>query len=325
MSTRYLQNRRHHDVFQNVAIWGYWKNAKRLQKREEGAIAVCSIPNGWIWGIPLDEETTSIGVVLHKSTFKEKRTKKLEEIYAEMIVESSLIADMISVGKLVSNVSLEEDYSYTADFFCGPGYFMTGDAACFLDPLLSSGVHLATYSALLAAASVTSILRGEVSEEQAVNFYDKSYRQAYLRFLVFVSAFYDQNRGKDSYFWEAQKLSNHDFSGSDASLAFVNLVSGVEDLVDAQEGVPDLFIGEMGKRMMENHKLREDKQALKNYSTNTRIQSNAQFFNTVEGFSSLSAAGAIDGLYVKTTPNIGLARANLSIKEPIKKQISVTT
>lgn len=307
MSTRYLKNRRQHNVFQNIAIWGYWKNVKRLPG-QEGAIAVGSIPEGWLWGIPLDEETMSIGVVMHKTAYKERRTKKLEEIYADAIAQCPLIQDMIAPGELVSEVKVEQDYSYTSDYFCGNGYFMSGDAACFLDPLLSSGVHLATYSALLAAASISSILRGEINEEQAANFYDKSYRQAYLRFLVFVSAFYDQNRGKDSYFWEAQKLSRHDFSGADLKLAFLNLVSGVEDLVDVQEALPDLVVGEMSKRIKENHNLRQDKQALKDKPNDAAIQNNAQFFNAVEGFFSLTAAGAIDGVYVVTKPQLGLAQ-----------------
>ncbi|GAB1542203.1 NAD(P)/FAD-dependent oxidoreductase [Scytonema sp. NUACC21] len=225
MSTRYLKNRRNHNAFQNIAIWGYWKNLKRLPQAQEGAITIASIPEGWLWGIPLDKNIMSIGVVMHKDIYKERRTKKLEDIYSEAILDCPLIADTIAPGKLVSEVKVEQDYSYTSDFFCGPGYFMSGDAACFLDPLLSSGVHLATYSALLAAASITSIIEGKVTQEQATNFYDKSYRLAYLRFLMFVSAFYDQNRGKDSYFWQVQKLSRHDFSGADLKLVFLNLVS----------------------------------------------------------------------------------------------------
>lgn len=187
---------------------------------------------------------------------------------------------------------------------------MSGDAACFLDPLLSSGVHLATYSALLASASISSILRGEVNEEKAANFYDKSYRQAYLRFLVFVSAFYDQNRGKDSYFWEAQRLSRHDFSHIDLKLAFTSLVSGVEDLTDAKEALPDIVLGEMSKRLKENCSLRQDKQALavKEKISEKEVKSNAQFFSAVEGMTSLTAAGAVDDLYVKTKPRLGLAR-----------------
>jgi flavin-dependent dehydrogenase len=318
MATRYLKNRRQHNVFQNLAIWGYWKNVKRLPNGQEGAIAVGSIPEGWLWGIPLDEEIMSVGVVVHKSAYKEKRTKNLNDTYAEAIAQCPLIADMVAPGELVSEVKIEQDYSYTSDSFCGSGYFMSGDAACFLDPLLSSGVHLATYSGLLAAASITSILKGEVAEEQAANFYDKSYRQAYLRFLVFVSAFYDRNRGKDSYFWEAQKLSRHDFSGFDLKLAFLNLVSGVEDLVDAQEAVTDLVMDEMSQRISENHDLRQDKAALASLDQ-SKVKGNANFFNAVEGFFSLSAAGAIDDLYVVTKPHLGLARASQTAElQPVR-------
>ena len=317
MTTRYLKNRRQHNGFQNIAIWGYWKNVLRLPKDQEGVIAVGSIPEGWLWGIPLDEEIMSVGVVMHKSTYKEKYSKKLENIYAEMIAECPLIADMVAPGQLVSDVKVEQDYSYTSDSFCGPGYFISGDAACFLDPLLSSGVHLATYSALLAAASIRSIIRGEVTQSQAASFYDKSYRQAYLRFLVFVSAFYDQNRGKDSYFWEAQRLSRRDFSGSDLNLAFLNLVSGVEDLVDAQDGITDFIMAEMSQRIQSIHNLRQDKQALvmEREKGNEELKTNVQFFNAVEGFSTLSAVGAVNGLYVITKPKLGLAQVN-STKKP---------
>jgi flavin-dependent dehydrogenase len=322
LSTKYLQNRYHHNVFQNVAIWGYWKGVKRLPKAREGAIAVGSIQDGWLWAIPLDAETMSIGAVIHKSTYKTRRMKNLEDLYSELLAESPLLSAMVAPGELVSKVSVEQDYSYSAERFCGPGYFILGDAACFLDPLLSSGVHLATYSALLAAASTTSILRAEVAETQANNFYDQSYRQAYLRFLVFVSAFYDQNRGKDSYFWEAQKLSRHDFKDSDLKLAFLNLVSGIEDLVDAQEALPEVVVGEMSKQIEANHGFRQEKQALKTAESDDTIRQNVQFFDSVEGFASLSPAGAIDGLYVVTKPKLGLAKATPSAEMLTLEKVS---
>jgi hypothetical protein len=53
MTTRYLHSRRYHETFKNIAIWGYWKGAKRLPAGPEGALVVCSVPEGWYWGIPL--------------------------------------------------------------------------------------------------------------------------------------------------------------------------------------------------------------------------------------------------------------------------------
>src|SRR5579871_2731779 len=39
LSNRYLHNRRFHDVFKNVAVWGYWEGVDRLAGKHAGAIA----------------------------------------------------------------------------------------------------------------------------------------------------------------------------------------------------------------------------------------------------------------------------------------------
>src|SRR5579884_4356688 len=119
----------------------------------------------------------------------------------------------------------------------GPGYFLAGDAACFIDPLLSTGVHLATHGAMLAAASIASLVHGEVSPEQAIGFYEESYRHAYLRLMVIVSGLYQQYNGQESYFWKAQQLTHNDYSNSEQLIdAFTYVVSGIEDLNDAVAG-----------------------------------------------------------------------------------------
>ena len=205
MSTHYLKNRHFHESFQNVALWGYWQDAGRMSFAPQGAIANGAIPDGWLWGIPLHDGTMSVGYVLHKTVFKEKRQRfdSLEQMYLSAIDECPLIADLVKSGKLISKIATEQDYSYMADSITGPGYFLIGDAASFIDPLLSTGVHLATHSSLLCAASVASILRGEVTEEQAMMFFDQSYRLAYLRLMVIVSGLYAQYNGKETYFWQA--------------------------------------------------------------------------------------------------------------------------
>ncbi|HEU0054612.1 MAG TPA: hypothetical protein VFQ39_15600, partial [Longimicrobium sp.] len=105
--------------------------------------------------------------------------------------------------------------------------------------LLSSGVHLATYSGMLAAAAISTTVRGDISEADAVAFYSTCYREHYLRWMALVSTFYDQNSGKETYFWQAQRLSTGDLNQSDARLAFSHLVGGIEDLKEA--GQTDLL------------------------------------------------------------------------------------
>jgi flavin-dependent dehydrogenase len=311
MSNRYLRNRRYHKIFQNIAIWGYWKNANRLATGREGDIAVNSIPNGWLWGIPLHDDIMSVGVVMHKDYLASKKSFTQEEIYMQSIDEGETIKNIVKDAELVSSIYTETDYSYASERFCGPGYFLVGDAACFLDPLLSSGVHLATFSALLAAASLTSILCNEISEEQGSSFFEKSYRQAYLRFLVFLSAFYDVGRTKESYFWEAQRLTEDDVEAGDLKMAFLKLVTGVKDINDAsRQNAHSFVLTEMTKRIDENLKFRRDKMALANVKGKDKqaVDDNARFFSSVEGLFSLDAADAVDGFYIATTPRLGLTR-----------------
>lgn len=308
MATRYLRNRKIHQVFQNVALWGYWEGAVCGEPGyREGSIAVGSVPDGWLWSIPLGDGRTSIGAVLHKTAFSRmKKVSSREEIYQEAIASSSLLAKICAPATLVSEVMLETDYSYAAETFCGPGFFLCGDAACFLDPLLSTGVHLAMLSALLGAASVASLLRGEVSQPQALSFFEKSYRQAYLRFLVFVSAFYDQGRGQESYFSEAERLSRYDVEGQGLRQAFLNLVSGIEDLSEA-EAVTEHLMGEMSRKVSENLRMRQDKVAMAQAGGEQRElqERNATFFDHVEGLGVLDEA--VDGLYVTVQPRLGLS------------------
>jgi flavin-dependent dehydrogenase len=314
MATRYLRNRKYHQVFQNVALWGYWEGAVCGEPGyREGSIAVGSIPDGWLWSIPLGDGRTSIGAVLHKTAFSRmNKVSSREEIYQETIASSPLLTKICAPASLVSEVMLETDYSYAAETFCGPGFFLCGDAACFLDPLLSTGVHLAMLSALLGAASVASLLRGEVSEPQALSFFEKSYRQAYLRFLVFVSAFYDQARGKESYFSEAQSLSHYDVEKQGLRQAFLNLVSGIEDMSDA-EAVTGHLMGEMSRKVGENLRMRQDKVAMAQAGAEQRErqEKNADFFDHVEGLGVLDEA--VDGLYVMVQPRLGLSQTRAGV------------
>jgi FADH2-dependent halogenase len=59
------------------------------------------------------------------------------------------------------------DFSYRCQPYAGDGYFLVGDAACFLDPIFSTGVTLAMLSAQHTAHTVTAMLRGELSSAKA--------------------------------------------------------------------------------------------------------------------------------------------------------------
>jgi hypothetical protein len=63
----------------------------------------------------------------------------------------------------------------------GAGYFLTGDAACVVDPAASHGVLKAIMSGMLAADLIVKVFRGEVSEMVAREHYRTWTSQWFIR------------------------------------------------------------------------------------------------------------------------------------------------
>jgi flavin-dependent dehydrogenase len=314
MATRYLNNRRFNEAFMNIATWGYWHKAKRLSVGPLGAIATCSIPYGWIWAIPLHDNTLSVGIVMHKSKFQElRKVLSIEEIYRSGIEMSDVVSGLTEGGELCLPLRLETDYSYAAEQFAGPGYYLVGDAACFLDPLLSTGVHLATFAGLVAAASIASTLQGDIDASEATTFYASTYRRAYLRMLVVVAAFYQTHRGKDSYFRQAQQLTSHDYAEEDLVQAFRYIISGVEDLSDIKHVNPQVLLETLTKLYEEHYSFvrKRDQWRSMPLEEINRGLSRIKVVNAVQEEFSLTPETAVNGLYVSTEP-LGLKRAAIA-------------
>jgi len=242
LTKQHFRNRVPHDIFRNVAIWGYWDGGTRLPGTPEGGINVVSSADGWYWVIPLRNNQTSVGFVTHQDNFLKRRKSfaTTEEMLHALVEESPTVQELVKDARYYAPVRVEQDFSYVSEKFSGPGYFIAGDAACFLDPLLSTGVHLAMYSAMLSSAAIMSIRAKEVTEEQALAFYESLYHHAYARLLVLVSGVYEQYKGKKTYFWLAQRLTGEDSEQAEPralNSAFGGLTSGLSDLRDAGDNV----------------------------------------------------------------------------------------
>src|SRR5439155_1356402 len=134
------------------------------------------------------------------------------------------IATRLRSAMLVSPVRIIRDYSYDSARFTGPGYLLAGDAACFIDPVFSTGVHLACLAGFLGGRAVHAILAGEASEADALAAYEQTYRGAFERYLRFLYFFYDHNEDPDSYFWTARRVLAHAPADLSAREAFVRLI-----------------------------------------------------------------------------------------------------
>ncbi|MDG4820763.1 NAD(P)/FAD-dependent oxidoreductase [Asanoa sp. WMMD1127] len=300
LTNQQFKTRELHEVFKNVAAWGYWEGVKKLEVGPPGAIAVCSIPTGWFWVIPLHDGTHSVGLVTSRDLFNERRKElgSVEAVYDEAMAQSAAVRDLLADAKRVTGLKVEQDYSYATEQTSGPGYLVCGDAALFLDPLLSTGVHLATYSAMLGAAALGSTLRGETTEQEALNFFDTVYRHAYERLLVLVSVFYDSYKGKDHHFYNAQKLSAQARQDLNLQAAFDRIITGIEDLEDAQEAYSRVSRHLTGETS-------GDPNPLANLNREHELRQ-----------SPTKPENAVGGLYLVTEPRLGLARAQEPVLRP---------
>jgi flavin-dependent dehydrogenase len=244
LAAQKFSSREYHKVFRNVAIWAYWKGGRTLPGTPPGGLNSISAPGGWYWIIPMADGRLSAGFVTHRDTFRSQRKNysSLEDMVKAVMYESDDVRPLLEGHEFIPPARAEQDYSYAASAFCGPGWMLCGDSAAFLDPLLSTGVHLALYSATVAAASIIAMRDGTAAEAEALAFYEYCYRRAYARLLTLVSKMYEQYRGKQTYFWTAHQL-NHQSPVLDQQTVgdrdFADLSAGLTDLTEAGGGITD--------------------------------------------------------------------------------------
>ncbi len=221
-------SRRYSEFFRSLALFGYFEGGKRLPAPNSGNILSCAFDSGWFWYIPLSDTLTSVGAVVRREDAN-KIQGDPEEALMTLIGECPMISEYLRDAKRVTEgeygqLRVRKDYSYATTRFWRPGMILVGDAACFVDPIFSSGVHLATYGALLAARSINSALAQKVDEETAFREFEQRYRQEFGVFYEFLVAFYNLNVNEKSYFWSAKKVTK---TTSPELESFVDLVGGV--------------------------------------------------------------------------------------------------
>jgi halogenation protein CepH len=214
--------------FQNIALFAYYEHGKRLPEPHAGSIYCAAFDEGWFWYIPLSPTLTSVGAVVDRKYADLLRTDP-ESAMKTFVDHCPSIADMLSDSRRVTEgmygqYRIRKDWSYCHTKFWKPGMVLVGDSACFIDPVFSSGVHLATYAGLLAARSINTCLAGQLDEARCFEEFELRYRREYGNFYRFLLSFYDVHQDENSYFWKAREVLK---SEEGANEAFVRLVSGV--------------------------------------------------------------------------------------------------
>ena len=142
----------------STALFGHFRNARRLEGKREGNISICWFAHGWFWFIPLADGTTSVGAVCWAYYLK-ARDKPLKDYFYDTIALCPELHDRLKGATLVDDaVHATGNFAYSSTHATGERYLMLGDAFTFIDPMFSSGVYLAMQNAFDGAALVSTAL-----------------------------------------------------------------------------------------------------------------------------------------------------------------------
>lgn len=115
----------------------------------------------WAWAIPIDDDVTSIGIVVPAAYFREKGESREDFVKREMQELNKGLADRIPQGVMVEPARTVPNYSFQVRKFAGPGYICVGDSHRFVDPIFSFGLYVAQAEASRVADPIVGWLDGK--------------------------------------------------------------------------------------------------------------------------------------------------------------------
>ncbi len=94
----------------------------------------------WAWEIPVAPGCLSVGVVMGADEFRRRRRGGLspEDVLRNSLAHFPQCRRFASAGW--EDVRVRSYHGFVSDRVCGPNWLLTGEAACFVDPLTSIGV-----------------------------------------------------------------------------------------------------------------------------------------------------------------------------------------
>jgi len=145
----------------SAAIFGHFENVTRRSGKDEGNISIYWFEHGWFWLIPLKDGMMSVGAVCYPEYLK-TRTGPVKDFLWQTIRLSPGVSARMENASLVGEARATGNFSYRSSHMYGTqheNYLLIGDAYAFIDPVFSSGVHLAMTGAMKAADTIDACLR----------------------------------------------------------------------------------------------------------------------------------------------------------------------
>lgn len=183
------KTRKRIDAFGLGAVYGHFVDLSPEIVDElltHGNVKILFVEDGWLWGIPLGGGRLSVGLVTRRKGIKRAW---LDEAIAASPELSRVLAGARAQGPHVTigSFSFHNERPHGSRFCC------VGDAACFLDPVFSSGVALAMVGAERSADRlIEAFAEGCEAEPGLMGEHGARMAEGYSIFATLILALYQR-------------------------------------------------------------------------------------------------------------------------------------
>lgn len=181
---------------QKAAYFSHFTNVRRTAGRRGGHPLIVMVDEGWFWMIPLDEKRTSVGLVMDPDI--SRRVQRDTGLSADRMLSWGIercpaVAERMVAAAGPETNHVAADFSYRCRPYAGPGYFLVGDAAAFMDPIFSTGVCVAMTGSAAVARSVLGILDGKLSASRCRAAHIKLLENSTATLFKIIRQYYDHS------------------------------------------------------------------------------------------------------------------------------------
>jgi flavin-dependent dehydrogenase len=177
-----------------TSYFTHYTGVPRAAGDEEGDVDIILFDSGkpshpnWLWLIPFKSGVTSVGAVVSRHWLRARPSAKPNDMLRDAIRCSPTAEELLRGGEPIwDEAQAIADFSYRIGKIRGPGWLAIGDAGGFIDPLFSTGVHIAMTGGMLAAEALDATVSGDSAAFEA---WETKVRAAAETFILAVQAFY---------------------------------------------------------------------------------------------------------------------------------------
>lgn len=143
-----------------VAIYNHFTGVERASGPAGGDTVVVRLTDGWFWIIPIDATRTSVGLVTTVADLKAGGLSPADH-FNQVVANTPRLRALMAGSSPLMDFHVTADYSYYRRQLASDRMVLVGDAGGFIDPIFSSGVYLALYSAKLAVEMIVKAERAK--------------------------------------------------------------------------------------------------------------------------------------------------------------------